>query len=857
MFLFVFSLAHSQSENIFVLEEESLLADVLKKISDDNDIVFAYPSEVVKTINCPKSRIEYKNNEDLVAQLAEITDLEYASYSDFEFLLRLGETKLASETKSYSGRIKDKTTGSTLSFASIYTLDFQHGAFSDENGDFVLELKDDYTSIVISYVGYEDQVISLDNFKKDQDILLSVASSPIENILIEYVIPPQRLSKDGLSIILNPDQLENMTSGLYGQDILRQVQLQAGVAAYEDDSALLKIRGSNTEESKIVLDGMPLYKITHYFGIFSAVNGQFVDDVSLYKNNQPVYFESMSGGLLSMSSKIKEADNEININLLTASIALEEEIKKGFGVSIAGRSSYRNVNDAILLDLSNDRDQLQFANNNFVISNEPQFKFYDLNLSLVQKIEGGEIKLSAFKAYDELINTFDLDGTIASGNFSRNLYTNNESWENQGSALTYRQMLTKRFELNFIAHTSRYNFNSILNNTIQQNTNNKVITNENINELNDKGVNVFGQYKWGKLESLFGTSYQNYDITQLLIAEEDKVLFDFSNTLDFFNFHTSQSLTLGKLTIGAGLRYSPIAWNKNNTRHLFSPQVNLSFRATDNHMLKASYHRSNQVLREFEYETRLGQTLSSYILATEKNIPILRSNNFMVGYNFQSSGFSLDLETFYKSSDGALQFSAPTAGFGIDNLPAIADYRLLVGERRTYGVDLTLSYKKDNYTGGVSYTLSKSEDRYNQIFRGEYFSNQNDRRHQLKWLNNISLGKFSLTGNIIATSGRPYIALEKIENSQERLNLRSRDIINNLPYYLRIDFGADYQFHIGKNEASIGLSIFNITNRQNVKYIQYSTRVTNNNNMNAKNIILGTEGELLDRTLNLNFSLNF
>jgi len=73
---------------------------------------------------------------------------------------------------------------------------------------------------------------------------------------------------------------------------------------------------------------------------------------------------------------------------------------------------------------------------------------------------------------------------------------------------------------------------------------------------------------------------------------------------------------------------------------------------------------------------------------------------------------------------------------------------------------------------------------------------------------------------------------------------------------------ANYNFKWGKTNGLIGLSIFNLLNRKNVKYRQYVLSVRDPENTGSgqsrpRNTVLGTELQMLDFTPNLSFSLHF
>ena len=189
--------------------------------------------------------------------------------------------------------------------------------------------------------------------------------------------------------------------------------------------------------------------------------------------------------------------------------------------------------------------------------------------------------------------------------------------------------------------------------------------------------------------------------------------------------------------------------------------------------------------------------------------------------------------------------------------PGANGYRVFNGNRRVYGVDVNFNLRWKNYTSWVAYTWSKNEDQYDQIFNGNYFQSQDDRRHQIKWIHQLQVNKWMFNTNIIYSSGRPYLALEAIDDRMPRNQLNNKAVIKQLPDYIRWDVSMAYEIDIASLKSSIGVSVFNILNRRNVNYLQYAYKFESQQPGATKNLILGTESELLGRSLNLELTVEF
>ncbi|NNL93860.1 MAG: TonB-dependent receptor plug domain-containing protein, partial [Saprospiraceae bacterium] len=425
----------SQSSKSFVVSEPARLIDVLNELSTDNNILFAYPTLLINEIEIPKSEFKYEEIDDLIHLILNDFDFEVYNVTDSHFLIRKGVEKIASN-QVITGSIKDAETGSPLSFATIYVPDYSYGVFSDAEGNFTLEIdNNNYDKFLVSYLGYKQLSVDVSTLMKNPHIRLNQNASIIEDVTIEYLIPPYLISKDGESVTLGKQVISSKTSGIFGNDILRNIQLLSGVSAVSDDMASLRIRGSNAEGSKIILDGIPLYNVSHYYGIFSSINGSFIQKAQLYKNAQPIQYNNTSGGLLILDSGFNnESKNVLDINFLTASIATDNKISDNARFQFAGRTSYRNVNDTKFINFQNNNTSNFSENNtdNQFVANDPLFRFYDLNASIKIRGEKSKISINGFLSNDRLINDYTQDYSIQDFMIGRYIYKNTEEWSNKG-----------------------------------------------------------------------------------------------------------------------------------------------------------------------------------------------------------------------------------------------------------------------------------------------------------------------------------------------------------------------------------------------------------------------------------------
>jgi len=844
----------------FEIKANERMRDAVIRIGQAESVMIAFPEELLSGIQCQEMAIGYRNVEELLAYLCDAYPIDYYKYDDHKFLIRgQSESRSSSILK---GRIVDAGTGEALPLASVYYDDFSNGVFSDANGYFrIPKPLSDTQKILISFLGYKTIVLQPADIEKNPVLALDIEAQQLASPVISYIVPLVGFRGTALVSQSKDYDAASFASGLYGRDLLRYIQLMPGVAAFNDDNVELRIRGSNSEGSRVVIDGMPIYNVSHYYGIFSSVNNAYVESFELFRNTQPVTYEGMSGGLLLVDSESgKKQENIVDISLLTASGALDLPFGKGFKFQLAGRSSYRNVNDTRLLDINmRSRDNFELGQEeNAIVSNQPDFRFYDVNAGLVY--DGGKTSLEAhfFKSNDALTNSYDLEVNLPNQSFDRQLFVNDESWQTTAASIIHASRITDKLTINSLMYISDYDFDSELDSEIQLPMSMNTISNRNFNTLLDWGIKSFAVHSWGVNTLTYGTEFKQTEVTHRLDAEAGQVLINYADRVSYLNLFASYRFDLGKTTITLADR-SPLYRGKDGVRFLLSPQFGLSHPLNEKASIKLAFSRTNQVLREIQYETRLGQNMSFFQLANKKDTPVLRTDNFMIGYNLDGSRWSLDVEAYSKLIKGNLLLSTRQPGFSTDNNakpPRTGEYKLFKGDKRVYGADLTLGYRSSVYNGFMGYTLSWNQDRFPQVFRGEYFSGQDDRRHQWKLVNEWSIGSWKLNLNTVYASGKPYLALERI-GSLPREELDRKESLSRLPDYFRMDIAVIYSFELLGSMASAGVSVYNLTNRQNVSYLQYAYKLESPSGNQAKDLILGTESELLNRSLNIDFSIRF
>ena len=858
-------------------KSDASLEEIFKDLELQYGIRFSYATS---SIEDKKMDVDFKNMsiDEVMIYLLSEASMEYKIVEN-NILVKKSDGFLVERDQNYNaslhinGKVTNTMAGENLEFATISISNSPIGTYTDEQGNFDIEIPAQYLNenIVIQYIGYEDEVFKIDELE-DHYLMVGLDNDmvAIAEIVIVNREKPIRIGNKNNNLQLSSGQIKSATSGVMGSDISRQIQLLPGIAAHDDNSAEIKIRGSNGDETLMVLDGMPIYNADHYYGIFSGINTAFVDSVNIYKNTYPLHYGGRTAGLVELFSERNQpvsTSMNLNLDLLTASADGKLPVSENSHIAFAGRSTIKKVNNQQFNTVTGtsplDPMIQSFGQRIDDRRNDPDFTFYDVNLRYqFQNKKKDQFSINFFRSRDVVENRYKISVLDNKLNELKLVAIDDQTWSNTAASILWSKGLGHSSRLNTTAFFTNY-MNEEINDLKldKKNKNGGPLMNlplmadlsaKQTNNISDLGIDTYLDVATGKGLFKIGLMTTYHDIQYKFDDNRKEKL---KGNDEFFEMaaYTGYDMNLwANLNLSAGLRTT---YFSNLEEIKLSPRVLLNYIVNDHLSLKSSFNIENQVVRQLYYEYR-GVPTALWVTAGQNDIPVLRSENYMVGTTIKMMPFALDVEIFRKDMKGQLEYLLPNPGDVSNNSEQMRDYRLFKGNGKARGIDIILSSGYKNYDTYVSYTLSKNEQQFKQIDQNNFFASENDRRHQLKWVNTLNTGNFSWGLNAIYVSGRPYTDVRKVAPGSDITLLEPSTRLERLPAYHRVDISAAYNFNIGKYNASVSASVFNLLNTQNVQYIQSVTTQVNDN-QKTENIIVGNESELLNRTINFGISIGF
>ncbi|MCO6479618.1 MAG: TonB-dependent receptor [Phaeodactylibacter sp.] len=855
------------------------LAAAMEQLEENYQLQIAYDNDALSRITIDQF-INGLPLREALRQLLEPAGLEFQMLSGKEILIRPQEArKREKQMLMLRGEVTDALSGEPLAYAAVLVESPYTGAETDRNGRFELWVPESQSSITIraQYVGYHPLSIHLspEQARQYQQLKLPPHIQEIEPVTVSERPPVLSTRKNAQSLSLDAGQLSRLPAFLGGNDLFRQMQLLPGISAHDDLSAELNIRGSDGSENMILLDGITLYSISHFFGVFSAVNPEMIDEVRLYKNAFPAEFGGRTAGVIEMDSKQPDGpglQGTAELNLLMANAYLAAPLGKNMALTLSGRITGQDVADTRLYGLIRDDgpaparslpNGMAAASN--ILSDEPDFNFFDTYARWVWRpAPASNWAASFFHSKDAFNYQYEQQYSRRFRNSiitTREAYNENADWANTGFSVQGTQQWSPAFgsdlRLSYSSFQTEGSTNTFITRPLQ-NDSLVILDNGQYNHIEGLEFNLKNEWSLSEGESLVGGyNFLRNGVEVSLEVEQDTILArrQAAGQHALFAEHKKQWDKHWTSTLGLrGTYYLP------DGKVYLSPRLQLNYHLNEAWSLKGALSRYNQFLREMNYEDRFGRSFDFWVLADDDEFPIAHANQAMLGFNWRKQGFELDVEFYSKQLEGVVAYALLAPGFTSGGMtpPRELNYRLFRGEGNSRGVDILLKKDWGPYSGWLAYTLSKTTQNYREINRNEPFPAQDDRRHQLKWANMIRLGNWELSASYIFASGRPFTDLSRFQQ-QDRREVRIEDFIIYLPDYHRADAEVGYNFNLSGLRARASASVFNLFDHDNIKYRQYiySLSPGEMGPQAPQNIVLGNEVKLLGRTLNVGFSVRF
>jgi len=702
-------------------------------------------------------------------------------------------SNLTAQTASVFGFITDNESGEALIGANVFIAETGNGMSTDKNGYYILQgIAPGKYTLIVSYIGFTEfrEEIELETAAslnkeislKTESLELNTIDVSAEKIQRKNNIQPSRVN-------LSP-RIVKAAPALAEPDIFRTIQSLPGVLTNNEANTGLVIRGGNTDQNLILLDGITVYNPTHFGGIFSNFIVDAIKEADLIKGG----FNAEYGGRLSAVLNVMSREGNRNkfegkasVSLLSAQTTMEGPFYKGAWI-LSGRRTYFDI----LLPKILPEESAESI---------PPYYFYDVQGHIFSDItEKDRISISLYRGVDDLI--FDDLGLSA-------------DWGNNTYSFAYRRVFNKQFVGNFLIASSEFftNFNLGGNDGLN-----------NDNKIQDQTLAAnLTFFQSADMEWRSGIQAKSIDIKYITTFLEDTSFFIGETPLEVGIYSKLKWKLSPSIIVEPGVRYN--YYSVYSDEPYIDVRLGAKYLLTDDRYINfavGNYHQFIQTIQD-DYNP----TILDNWLAVDKSVNPAAAQQFVLGYEeYFRDKYKVQVEGYYKEMQNMLTFEDSRSSTDADISDEQINDTFTPSDGYAYGMELFIQKTAGSLTGWLAYTNSVSRKIMTSRTTGieeEYFTNW-DRTHVFNMLGNYMINKkWELNWNWTFQSGQAYTSIlgYYIEKFPGDPNFSFSNIPGTrnsarYPFYDRLDVGAVYHTKWFGKKVDVFLQIINAYNKENI-----------------------------------------
>ncbi len=744
--------------------------------------------------------------------------------------------------RTISGVVISETSQERLPFADIVIKGTKQGASTNVDGYFsLIGAPEEALTLQVFYVGYNSLEVNIkagNTAIKNLEIQLKSGGVELEEIVVSGRSYKVMNASEGISSIqISPAQLA-LLPNVGEVDIFRSLQLLPGVSGSNESSSGLYVRGGTPDQNLVLLDGMTVYNVDHFFGFFSAFNADAVKDVQLYKGAFPAKYGGRLSSVVDLTGKTGDPNKmhgSLGLNLLNARAGIQVPLFEKGSFSINGRRSYTDIIRSGLynsiFDVFTQTENPPDIEGLDVTTVEPDFYFFDLNSKLsFSPSDKDVVAFSFYSGADHLVEFNDI--SIERGENPTILIEldvdENSDWGNKGFSGKWSRQWDAKWYSNLLVATSNYfsEYNRDLDiqaTLVEQDT---VVFDQNIKTLEDNDVKDLSfrldneLQLSGKHKLEFGGLLTLAEVDYNFVRDDTLTILDLQQEAQYAAAYISDTWTpTPKLSINAGLRST---YYDISDEIYWSPRLSFQYNLTDKIKIKGGYGKHYQFVNRIVNENVTEGSRDFWLLADNDLVKVSSAEHFILGAAYETDGYIFDVEAYRKDLSNLAEFSLRFQRNDID-----LDRLFFLGSGYAEGIEFLLQKKKGAYTGWLTYTLARVRNNFPELNNGFEFSALHDQRHEFKTVHSFEVDNYRFAATFVYASGKPFTepsgqySIELLDGQTNSYISVGAKNASRLPAYHRLDLSAHYLHKVGRFDMDFGLSIFNFYNRRNVWYREY------------------------------------
>ena len=659
---------------------------------------------------------------------------------------------------------------------------------------------------------------------KDYTIFIEEQHDTINESVVTALIDSKRNStQTGLKRIDSRDL--NSGFALFSTpDVIKTLQMLPGVSSGTELLSGFYVHGGDGSDNLFLLDGVPVYQVSHMLGLFSSFNTDVISSIDFYKTGFPARFGSKLSSVVDVTTKdgdFNEYHGLFGIGLIDGRLQFEGPLWKGktsFNVGL--RRTWTETLTMPVLALVNKYNSPDKTN--------IRYAFTDLNAKITHKFsERSRLSANFYTGRD----VGEYMGKNVSQYYDGEGIYHNEisqvdiglSWGNILGSLNWDYGFSNTLSMRNIAYysgsLSNLFFSSRDIDTFKNSISNGAY---NMSDVHNIGLKSdFHHIPDPRHKLRYGATLQYHiycpnataksDIVQDVmsftqIAYADSLRYD---TVEASVYAEDEMAVTDAFTVNAGLRYG-IYSSGRKVWHSLEPRLAMRYSFSDKLSARVSYTEMSQP-SHLVSSMYIDLPTNSWLPSTAQVRPS-RSREVAGGiYTALAYNLHLNVEAWYKQMSHLLEYAGAYNIF-----PPLTNWESCYrsGKGRSWGAEIDFGYDNGRTEANVYYTLSWSQRKFDDFYRG-WYSDRNDNRHKLTIMARHKFTKrFEIYGAWNWHSGNRVTMATHETDDEKYLYTQPNNV--KLPDYHRLDVGMNFVRNTKRGNTSIwNLSIYNAYCRPN------------------------------------------
>ncbi len=797
--LWLFFICFVLSSNAQSTANKVPLISIISDIESRFQYTFTYADDTIENVFVLPLQDDL-SFEQILELLEQQTDVTFSKLANNFVVINKKHTSFL-----ICGILKDRYTKHYLEGATIQGKNAS--AISGAEGEFELEADSKSETIIIGHLGYRTMYQLAGSFQNDDCSIIYMDSKTetLAAVLLSNYITKGIGKNDDGSFLINYENF-GILPGLIETDVLQTVQALPGIQSADETVSNINIRGGTHDQNLILWDGIKMYQSGHFFGLISAINPFMTKKATLTKNGTGAEYTDGVSGTIIMNTDTAINDSikaSVGINMINADVFADVPIGKKSSIQIAARKSIKDIAETPTYKEYSNRvsqdSEIELAQQQ-ILDADIGFDFYDINLRWNYDISNNDqLRVNFLSINNELM--FTESALIDDIQQSRESSLKQNSL---GAGIWYQRNWSEKLISVVQLYETDYTLKSINANLeegqrfLQENKVSE--TSLKLKTLFTVNQNISLQNGYQFIET--GITNLNDIDNPLQVREEVRVI----RTHGLFsqiNYKSKQNTEI----VNFGLRYT---YNDKFKSHSIEPRLSYNQQIREDltiELLGELKHQNTSQIINLQNDF-LGVEKRRWVLSNNQDIPVVKGGQISLGLQYSPKGWLITAEGYYKKVN---DITARSQGFRTKY-----EFEQGIGDYRVSGIDFLINKRCTNISTWLSYSYANNDYTFNE-FEDAEFPNNIDITHAVTIGGSYILNNVKISAGLNWNSGLPTTKPLAAQPANSNSIIYEAANSKGLREYLRLDISAMYDFNISKKvKAQTGVSIWNLTNRQNV-----------------------------------------